>query len=178
MVHNSGLGVEGDDVVDALPSGYKAVLGFVSIGSDDWGYGAVGNSCYGFVVGVFKLRGLVFSAERLTLLAVSSSNEPFGKNTPRMSLKSVGGASPLHMEERIMWRTKAPFSPAACQQAYGIPSGPGALCLTLRREVLMSLQVGRLMFEKSHGVQKLLAKMWVSLVLIFFLFEDLVPVFP
>ena len=62
-------------------------------------------------------RGLVFSAVRFALLAVSSSDEPLGRKTPSKSLKLGGVGSPLHIAVRMLWRIIAPFSPAAYQQA-------------------------------------------------------------
>ena len=83
-------------------------------------------------------RGLVLSAVRLTEAAVSSSADPLGRNIPSMSLKPMGGGSPLHIWMSMLRKIVAPLVPAASQHAYGIPSGPGALCLALRRKVSIS----------------------------------------
>jgi hypothetical protein len=57
VVLDAGLGVEGDDVVNALAADDEAVLRLVGFGGNYWGDCAVGDGGNRFVVSVFETKG-------------------------------------------------------------------------------------------------------------------------
>ena len=71
----------------------------------------------------------------MALLAVSSSELPFGKKIPSESLKPSGGEVPFIMAEKVLWRASVPISPAVFDAEYGMPSEPETLGLVLFRKL-------------------------------------------
>ena len=76
----------------------------------------------------------MYSAIRLTRLAVSSSELPVGRKTLSESLKQPGGEVPNIIARRVLPRASVPISTAAFHAEYGMPSGPTAQGLALKKE--------------------------------------------